>query len=102
MGAVFAQLPVLPERPGWLSQAIPQGHMGMSEPAGQTQVLRRPREAGGIMPLGQGWVLLVPLPQSVEGLLTIQTGLWVPNLLAPARTNLQLLESWSSWIIAPE
>lgn len=38
--------------------------------------------------------------QPIEGLRSIQTGFWVPNLLAPARTNLQLRESWSSWLIA--
>ena len=50
----------------------------------------------------QGCVLLMPSVQPRWGLRSVQTGLWVPNLLAPARTNLQLLEPRSSWLIAPE
>lgn len=50
---------------------------------------------------GHGGVLLLCLLQPIACQASKQES-GSPHLWAPARTNLQLLESWSSWLIAPE
>lgn len=83
----------------------PRGHTACPGPSRASRTDSRPRGApheAGAGRLPTGAVFCCFLLQPIQGLPSIQTGLWVPNLLAPARTNLQLLESWSSWLIAPE